>query len=163
MTEEVDGSGEKNHAKDYRGAEASVIRLTPPKGVVYALTAMTVFVKTRKVDKLKPKAEPQLYGNLPALENGIRLKIFRGDVVLVDTTGGVPIKTNADWLKIGQKYDYIKGRDTEYWISRWCFLPVGEPAFLDGTLFTEFAFLLQDDFSLLDEQYFIAFGYARPK
>lgn len=159
MDHEGDGSGEKNHNHDCSGGVQ--VRITPPVGMVYVVTAVMVWIKTAG------KMKAHQYGNGPALANGITMGIMRDGEVITDTTDGVPVKTNIDWMHIGRRFEYIEGPalgvDPSYWLSWWEYIAVGEPAFLDGTLLTEFVMFMNDDFSHLLEHYFIVFGYARPK
>jgi hypothetical protein len=158
MDHDGDGSGEKNHNHDHTNGE--VVRITPPVGMVFIVTSVLVWLK---VDS--DKMEAYEYGAAPALTNGITMGILQDGQLVTDTTDGVPIKTNIDWMRVGRRYEYLKGKKDfySYWLSWWEYVAVGEPAFLDGTLKQEFVMYLNDDFSHLLEHYFIVFGYARPK
>jgi hypothetical protein len=87
----------------------------------------------------------------------------RDGVILSDMTGGVPVKTNADWKTKMFDFDVFDiGIGDNYAVGRWTFAKAGTALRLvgrpDGTS-DRLVFRLNDDFSGLVEHHFLVQGY----
>lgn len=99
------------------------------------------------------------YGAQSALSNGITVW-FDYNTTTQDLTDGVPIKSNAEWSRQGERLNYYDiGAGSEFVSIDWDFDEFGKPIQLEGT--ERLGVTLNDDFSGgITEHYFVAQGFA---
>lgn len=153
----LDTNGDGTGTEDFIGNQASVeAYIQPPADKIFYIARMIVSIE----DGSGMKAEQ--YGNLSALTNGIEIKIQDSQGVVSDLTGGVPIKTNAQWGALCFDVD-IKDWGTsptqELLVARYTFERSGRGLFLNADFGDKLSVLLNDNFTGLISQKFLVQGY----
>jgi hypothetical protein len=148
-----DGTGTKNAVGDYSGAQ-TIFKLTPAASTIFRIARLIACYTDTTA------TTPDLYGAMTALTNGVEVRIHNGTSTVVDLTDGVPIKSNIQWGRHCVPEARTWGAGHDGMINIWDFLSTGQFLRLDGDATEELQVLLNDDFTGLDFQYFMAQGYT---
>jgi len=146
-----DGTGTKNAIGDYSGA-AEEFFIEVPASKHYSIARLIVRIEdVGNFDAGK-------YGNNITLTNGIEVEVRdNDDVVLIDLTDGVAIKTNAQWAGLCHDltiHAFGTGNDTA--TIRWTFARSGDPIALEAG--HKLVVKLNDAFDNLVQHYFLLQG-----
>jgi len=153
IEENGDGSGAKVHNLDYSGGK--VLKIIPAAGETIILHRMISEVQDTRVG-----FNVDSFGGLSELTNGIQIKLENAQGVLVDLTGGLPIKTNSDWGRFCYDVARIDYGNGDFSLqSRWTFNNAGMPLKLDSNDGEFLAMYFQDDFRGLSHMSFNFQGY----
>lgn len=147
-----DGSGTKNANGNYSGA-AEEFLLIPTK-TMHVGRILISYEDTTSM-------QAQEYGNFGvALTNGIEVETRDdNDSVFSDLTDGIPIKTNAQWAQLCYDVDVKSwGAGNELLVVRWTFERYGTTTPVTLEPGHKLVVKLNDDFTGLITQYFIAEG-----
>ena len=144
-----DGTGVTQHSDDFSTTE-ELYQVDPPAQGFFAILQMMVQIRSNGM------MSGEKYGDQPELTDGIIVGTFDlDDNIIVDLTGGQPIKSNGDWAK--QAYDAqmmgfgaAAASGDQYLKVRWNFADAGQPIFISQG--ERFAVKLSDDFSGLISQ-----------
>lgn len=139
---------DKNAIGDYSVTSAD-FEIQAPAATIYVIESLTVEITATK----------NQINN--ALTNGVVLKVTSSaDADILDLTDGVPILSNADWLRVGFDLDLedklVGSKRTVSW--RLDFSKVGRPIILTNQ--EKFKAVLNDDFSDLDSHRFFVKGFV---
>lgn len=148
-----DGSGIKTGIAEH--ATPTPLKIVPAAGQVIEIERMIIFIRDTAIDS-------NAYGATAAgaLSNGILVRCFRGDDVILDLLDGVPILTTGDWVR--QCFD----ADTKDWAAagnklltiRWQFRGAGSPLQFHGDHNDSFQVLMDDDMRHLVDHRFMVQG-----
>jgi len=106
--------------------------------------------------------DTEKYGNGIVLTNGITIYANQSGRI-VNLTNGHPILTNGEWAAHSYDTRLDKfGAGNEFISVRWSFFKTGTVIKLDGAQSDSLTVLLQDDFSGLEDQFFLFQGYKGP-
>jgi hypothetical protein len=149
-----DGTGTKLFTASHI-SEAAFI--APAAGERFRLTRLLVTIHDAS-------AVPEVYGGLAAaLTNGIQIKQKRAGTTVVDFTDGLPIKNNANWIRLAgvDVVDLDWGNVTNDHVVgvRWTFDKAGQEILLDGDASDTFEVELNDNFTGLIDHTFMVQGY----
>lgn len=139
-----DKSGVTENNIDYSGAATKIKMTVPSEGNALWITRLSAQISDTSID-------PDGYGGLSALTNGI--EIFTEDSVgiLADLTDSVPIQTHNDWLRFATDLEEHAGSVFVRWdLAQRIRLTPGESLVVQ----------LHDDFSGLTRHLFSAIGYV---
>lgn len=156
-----DGTGTKNLIQDY-SVSSDIASIQPPAGQVYRITRMLTLIGG-KASSVKTDS----YGSVPALSNGIQVRVQNDSGTIIDLVDGVNITSNANWGRVcfdSIIYSSTSNTDT-YNRVRWTFEKSGYPLRLDGDKNERLEVVLNDDFTdggsanALTKHYFVVQGY----
>jgi hypothetical protein len=147
-----DGAGTKNANGDYSGAEEEFF-IQPSGDGVMVVNRMILTI--RDMGSFMTSG----YGGGPALGTGIAVQIRTGpSTVILDLTDGITIKTNGDWSRYSYDVQLLSlGGGDSYLSCRWTFERSGKAIRLVSG--QRLAFILNDDMTGLNEQFFHFQGY----
>jgi hypothetical protein len=152
-----DGTGTKNAIGNYSGAEEEFCLLPGPDEVFY-ITRLIIHIS----DAGPFNADN--YGGLAApLPNGVSLMIRNGATTKFDFMDGWPVIDNADWSRVtytAQELNFGSGDDT---MTAVLDFKTGEGQLLviDGSTGDRLAIVLNDNFTGLVENSFLAQGFTK--
>lgn len=158
-----DGDGETRESAVDASSEEQYWEHRPAKGI-HVVSRMVVHYKAPRPMGV------DVYGNGVILTNGILLRRVSGTggiddgVDVLDIYTDNPIKTNTDWASYCFDAD-IKtwgvGGEIEHFVARWSFWKAGRPGIrLDAEKRQALQVVLNDDFTGLSQQQFVAWGYT---
>jgi len=156
----IDGSQHVFFSEDADGATFSAngdysaaltrFSLRPAATDSYFIDLITVCIKDDDSDY-------NLYGNLPALTNGVKLAIERVDGSTIETLGylmdGLAIKKTDDWCAITEPIPLNDSAGATK--ATTIFLKFEKPFVLRGDKGQQLSFILNDDLSGLDSHTFV--------
>lgn len=149
LLHEVGDDAEFDAAQNYSGALTRFV-LAPESNRNYLVHELTITVQDDDSDY-------NLYGNLAALTNGVRIVVEQedGNVELQDLLGGVIVKKTEDWQTAGAEVTPLNSSagETRSTQIRLEFTP---PVFVAGADGQQLAVLLHDNFSTLEGHSFLA-------
>lgn len=150
-----DGTGTTNANGNYASA-ADDFYIKPPVGTRYEIDRLIVFIQDTGA------FDAELYGNGAILTNGISLLQLNFDgTTRVDLTGGLSIKSNADWGRLCYDVDVKTwGTGDEVLLARFTFSKFGGPLTLDGDAGQSLVVRLNDNLSALVYHYFTVEGQS---
>lgn len=141
-----DQTGVNNAVGDY-SSNPTEFFYQPSAGCVELISRMIVYMGAKDVGKGG-------YGNALALTNGIRIQTANTlPEATMDLDGGVPIFAEKHWKRVC--YD-LSPLSEESRSARWTFEKSGLPVVLADT--DRLVVTLHDDFSHMDEHYFMIQG-----
>ena len=154
-----DGTGTKNAVGDYSSA-AELFKVTANSADRTEARTDTLRIHRMMVsieDATAPDADG--YGGGSALTNGVTIGIYNNsDVLRVNLTDGITIKTNAEWGRLAgpDAVPQTYGTGINYVTVRWSFDKFGGPIELKGG--ESLGVSLNDSFTFLTGHYFVAQG-----
>jgi hypothetical protein len=150
-----DGTGTTNATGDYA---------TTPTTFFYGPPAGEVYVAEKLIWQISDKGAfgIDVFGALAAaLPNGVEIEFWRLGQLVLKLTNGEPVKTNAGMTRINT--DYRKIPYTSNYESAFVSLNAesfGGPLYMVGDLQDQIRIPLTDNFTGLDNQYFILYGVS---
>lgn len=148
FTQDADGVTTEANG-DYSAAVAR-FTLKPAATDSYFIDTITVCIKDSDSDA-------NLYGNLAALANGVKLAIERVDGSTIETLGylmdGLAIKKTDDWCAITEPIPLNDSAGATK--ATTIFLKFEKPFVLRGDKGQQLSFILNDDLSGLDSHTFV--------
>jgi hypothetical protein len=146
----LDADGSTTEATGDYSAAVARFTLKPAATDSYFIDTITVCIKDTDSDA-------NLYGNLPALTNGVKLAIERVDGSTIETLGylmdGLAVKKTDDWCAITEPIP-LNNSDGETKATT-VFLKFEKPFVLRGDKGHQLSFILNDDLSGLDSHTFV--------
>lgn len=148
-----DGTGTKNAIGNYSAAVTNFY-IQPPAGSIYVISRIIAHIAdTGGLDAGS-------YGNGITLTNGVDIETADGTGTIIGITDGIPIKTNGEWARYCYDVQYTSfGTGLNYLNVRWSFFKTGSYIRIDGSKNELLKVILNDDFTDLDEHYFMVQGY----
>lgn len=146
--------GSNNFVGNLSGASSTAF-IQPPSGSQWTILGVHhELIDTTKFAVLK-------FGGRDALVNGIFMRITSGSGASLIFENSARIYDNASLGRTATKVEHMNfGTDGEAILSEWKFEELfGAPIVLDGDKAERLEVLLNDDFTGLDENYFIAHGF----
>ncbi|MEE8262770.1 MAG: hypothetical protein V3R83_09940 [Gammaproteobacteria bacterium] len=150
-----DGTGSKDATGDY-SVTPTTFRICPPLNQVFRITAFHVFYQDQ------PGWKAEEYGAAPALSIGIKMNLTTAGQTVqgMDFGDGFRFKSNGDWAKLFTHSEFIEmGGGDEFAHNIWMIEETGHELQLTGASQHCLTMSLNDDFSFLTAQAFIAEGY----
>jgi hypothetical protein len=151
-----DGTGDKNVVGNY-STDASSFYIQPPPNTEYHIERLIVAIR----DGAGFRAE-RYAGLGAALTNGIDIqKRDTGGRILYSFLDGVPIRTNGDWGRLCYDVDLKTwGAGDDFLLVRFTIGKSGGHLHLDGSKNENLAITLNDDFTALNDHFFLVQGYV---
>ena len=148
------GTGTTNANGDY-STVSDIFYIQPAAGEVFRISRMIVTVE----DTAGMAAAD--YGNITGnLTNGITVREQNDSGTITDLTGGIPVKSNAQWARLCYDANVLTwGNGNEFLTVRWTFARTGQEMRLDGDENERLEVVLNDDFTGLVTHYFLVQGY----
>ena len=156
-----DGTGDKSAIGDY-SSTPGIYYIQPGPNEIFRISRMMVLL-SGKATSMKTDT----YGSVPALTNGVVVRVQNDSGTIIELTDGVPLKTNGCWGRVAFDsvlYDSTSDSDS-YLRVRWTFEKGGYPIRLDGSKNERLEVYLSDDMTdggstdAMQKQYFFAHGY----
>ena len=149
-----DGSGTTNSNVDGSGTPVD-FKIVCPGGERYFLTRMMFALTDTSAGVVSTN-----YGGLSALSNGLDIGVFGDDDVLISSLlGGLPLKTNTDWLRVCFDFESFDFGSNIGLGARWTFTKdFGRPIVLETGQYL--AVTVNDDLEGLLTHYFSIRGYS---
>jgi hypothetical protein len=149
------GTGTKEVLGNY-AVTATNFYIQPPAGSIYILTQFYIQLSDAGA------FGQSVYGSLAtALTNGLLIRAYRGTVVALDLTDGIPVKYNDQFYHLSSDTQVISwsgGLNTL--TSSFDYRTFNTPLVLDGNYNDKLQVTLNDDFTLLVDQTFMVRGYT---
>jgi hypothetical protein len=131
-----------NAVEDYSSVSQEFF-IKPPINEIWEISRMLVMIQAATA------IAPDKYGDLDALTNGIKKRVLRDSVELLNLTP-LPIKDNTSWGQYCfnvEEHRYGIGGANDFVLVRWSYFKSGANIFLNGKLFEKLTILLSDDFT----------------
>lgn len=139
-----DGTGTKNAIADYSGAQ-EIFYIQPPAGDIYRIAKLLILVSGKK-----SSFDTDVYGSVPALTNGIGMRIQDDSGTIVDLTDGLTVKRNGQWGRLTHKtelYEGSHGSSNSYFRVECTFAKFGQFMRLVGNNNERLEITVNDDFT----------------
>ena len=148
-----DGTGTSNAVGDYSAAPTNFY-IQPPVGHIYVISELIFHCSDHGTYTIDG------YGASTALTNGIAGIVYQGATAIFNLFGGRLIQTNDDYLHVSANYQLVTfASNYQSQIVSYNANSFGTVLRLNGSLNQKLQLELHDDFTFLDDQYFLAHGY----